>query len=674
MRFSNDFLDEIRDRVPISAVIGARVPWDRKKTNVSRGDYWACCPFHGEKSPSFHCEDRKGRYHCFGCGVSGDHFRFLTDLEGLNFPEAVERIADMAGIAMPKVDVRDIERERERTSLQDVMEMATLFFQDQLQAAQGAKARAYLRERGLSGRTIETFRLGYAPESRNALKEHLAGKGVPKEQIEACGLVVHGPDIPVSYDRFRDRIMFPILSSRDKVIAFGGRAMSPDAPAKYLNSNETELFHKGNVLYNFSRARRTLQGADGAETIIAVEGYMDVIALYQAGVENAVAPLGTALTENQLELMWKMTPQPVLCFDGDGAGQRAAFRAVDLALPHLKPGKSVRFAMLPDGKDPDDLVKQDGRAPFDRVLAEARSLDEMVWVRETGQGRFDTPEQRAELEARLKQIVNIIADENVRRHYQQNVRDRLYGFFQGQGTARAGRGNFERGGGGFAGNRPGNGRFQNGAGGRGGPGGQRPGSTVASDRLTRSGMVSRSHDQPSLRESVLALTIVNHPQLLQEDYDEISCIDFDSRDLQRLWPAVLTAVAQTGAQLTREDLSERLTASGFDTLLKALDQQIRNARLWTATTVAALEDAREGYTQALSLHKRAKALRRQRIELEREIAEATEADDAGRIDGLMSVLQEVQLEIVRMENQEAIIDGFGVMSGRVKGPAYGHNS
>ncbi|MCM2453317.1 DNA primase [Agrobacterium vitis] len=674
MRFSNDFLDEIRDRVPISAVIGARVPWDRKKTTVSRGDYWACCPFHGEKSPSFHCEDRKGRYHCFGCGVSGDHFRFLTDLEGLNFPEAVERIADMAGIAMPKVDARDIERERERTSLQDVMEMATLFFQDQLQAAQGAKARAYLRERGLSGRTIETFRLGYAPESRNALKEHLAGKGVPKDQIEACGLVVHGPDIPVSYDRFRDRIMFPILSSRDKVIAFGGRAMSPDAPAKYLNSNETELFHKGNVLYNFSRARRTLQGADGAETIIAVEGYMDVIALYQAGVENAVAPLGTALTENQLELMWKMTPQPVLCFDGDGAGQRAAFRAVDLALPHLKPGKSVRFAMLPDGKDPDDLVKQDGRAPFDRVLAEARSLDEMVWVRETGQGRFDTPEQRAELEARLKQIVNIIADENVRRHYQQNVRDRLYGFFQGQGTARAGRGNFERGGGGFAGNRPGNGRFQNGAGGRGAPGGQRPGSTVASARLTRSGMVSRSHDQPSLRESVLALTIVNHPQLLQEDYDEISCIDFDSRDLQRLWPAVLTAVAQTGAQLTREDLSERLTANGFDTLLKALDQQIRNARLWTATTVAALEDAREGYTQALSLHKRAKALRRQRIELEREIAEATEADDAGRIDGLMSVLQEVQLEIVRMENQEAIIAGFGVMSGRVKGPAYGHNS
>src|SRR5690606_927970 len=181
--------------------------------------YWACCPFHGEKSPSFHCEDRKGRYHCFGCGVSGDHFRFLTDLDGLSFPEAVQQIADMAGVAMPQPDREAEQREKERTGLVEVMEMATRFFEDQLQTPAGAKARAYLRDRGLTGRTIETFRLGYAPESRNALKEFLAGKGVPKEAIEACGLVVHGPDIPVSYDRFRDRIMFPILSVREKVIA-----------------------------------------------------------------------------------------------------------------------------------------------------------------------------------------------------------------------------------------------------------------------------------------------------------------------------------------------------------------------------------------------------------------------------------------------------------------------
>lgn len=667
MRFSNDFLDEIRDRVPISAVVGRRVTWDRKKTNVSRQDYWACCPFHGEKSPSFHCEDRKGRYHCFGCGVSGDHFRFLTDLEGLSFIEAVQQVADMAGISMPQPDPQAERRERERTTLQDVMEMATQFFQDQLQTASGARARAYLRERGLTGRTIETFRLGYAPESRNALKEYLSGKGVPKEQIEACGLVVHGPDIPVSYDRFRDRIMFPILSSRDKVIAFGGRAMAADAMAKYLNSNETELFHKGNVLYNFSRARRALQGAGGADTLIAVEGYMDVIALYQAGIENAVAPLGTALTENQLQLMWKTTPVPVLCFDGDGAGQRAAFRAVELALPHIKPGQSLRFAMLPDGKDPDDLVKHDGRQPFDRVMAEAKPLAEMVWIREVSSASIDTPEKRAEIEARLKQVVQVIADENVRRHYQQDIRDRLYALFQGAQPGRGERGGY-KGGASGGGKAAGGGRF--------GGGGRPPGPIAASrgavsDRLARSGLVRGRQEQPTLRESVLALTIVNHPQLLEQEYDEIAAIDYDNAGLQRLWSSLLTAVAELGSALSREQLIARLDSLGHGETLRALDQQIRNARLWIATEIAAPEDAREAYRQALSLYKGARALKRQRMELEREVAEATEADDGERIEQLINALHEVQLEVVRMENQEAIIDGFGVMSGRVRGPATG---
>ncbi|APO68319.1 DNA primase [Rhizobium gallicum] len=657
MRFSNSFLDEIRDRVQISDVIGRRVSWDKRKTNVSRGDYWACCPFHGEKSPSFHCEDRKGRYHCFGCGVTGDHFRFLTELEGLSFPEAVQQIADMAGVAMPIADPVMEKREKERGSLQDVMELATQFFQDQLQTANGARGRAYLRDRGLTGRTIDTFRLGFAPDSRNALKEFLAGKGVAKEQIEACGLVVHGPDVPVSYDRFRDRIMFPILSSREKVIAFGGRAMSPDAPAKYLNSNETELFHKGNVLYNFARARRAIQRADGAGTIIAVEGYMDVIALHQAGVENAVAPLGTALTENQLELLWKMTPQPVLCFDGDGAGIRAANRAADLALPHLKPGRTVRFALLPDGKDPDDLVRHDGRAPFDKVMSQAKPLAEMLWSREINAGKFDTPEARAELEARLKQMVAVIVEENVRRHYQQDIRDRLNAFFQPQFQNRGERRSFDRGG------RPG------GRGGQEARGARISGGGV-SERLARSGLVRGHQEIPALRESVLALTIVNHPALMQDEYDEIASIDYDNRELQRLWSGVLgAAAAVAGPHLTREYLIERLEEQGFGALLKSLEQQIRNARLWIATEEAAMEDAREGYRQALAFHKRAKALRWQKIELEREIAEATEAGDGDVIDQLMRALQEVHFEGLRLENQEAIIDGFGVLSGRVKGAA-----
>jgi DNA primase len=672
MRFSNSFLDEIRDRVPISSVIGRRVTWDRKKTNVSRGDYWACCPFHGEKSPSFHCEDRKGRYHCFGCGVSGDHFRFLTELEGQNFPEAVQTVADMAGITMPQPDPQAEKREKERTTLLDVMELATRFFQDQLQSAAGARARAYLRDRGLTGRTIETFRLGYAPESRNALKEHLAGKGVPKEQIEACGLVVHGEGIAVSYDRFRDRVMFPILSSREKVIAFGGRAMSPDAPAKYLNSNDTELFHKGQVLYNFARARRAAQSGPGrreAGTIIAVEGYMDVIALAQAGVENVVAPLGTALTENQLELLWRMTPQPVLCFDGDGAGVRAAHRAADLALPFLKPGRSVSFAMLPEGKDPDDLVKQDGRGPFDRVLSEARPLADMVWQREVASASYETPEKRAELEARLKQIVSVIGDESVRRHYQQDMRDRLNSLFQPvRGGQNSGfqRGGFQRGG-------P-RGAERGSAAGRGGPQGPGhlgQGRLGISDRLARSGLVRGHRDLPALRESVLAMTIVTHPQLLLQEYDEIASVEFESRDLQRLWSCLLTIAGRLGQNLSATALREQLEENGFSDLLKAMNQQIRNARLWTATEDADPQDALQAYRQTRALHSRNKELRWQKVELEREIAETSE-DEPERADLLLRALLEVQNEISRLENQEAIIDGFGVLSGRIKGPAISH--
>jgi DNA primase len=656
MRFSQQFLDELRDRVTISEVIGRRVTWDRKKTNTGRGDYWACCPFHGEKSPSFHCEDRKGRYHCFGCGVSGDHFRFLMELDGVPFNEAVQQVADIAGVPLPAPDPETERRERERHNLFDVMELATRFFQDQLQSAAGAKARAYLRDRGLTGRTIEAFRLGYSPDSRNALKEFLASKGVAKEQIEACGLVVHGPDVPVSYDRFRDRIMFPILSSREKVIAFGGRALSPDAPAKYLNSNETELFSKGQVLFNFARARRAM-GTDGAGTVIAVEGYMDVIALAQAGVENAVAPLGTALTENQLQLLWKMTSVPVLCFDGDSAGMRAASRAVDLALPMLKPGQSLRIALLPDGKDPDDLVKVEGRTPFDKVIAEARALADMVWLRETSGTVFDTPERRAELEARLKTVTQVIGDESVRRHYQQDMRDRLYAFFRPASQS----GNEQRRP--FSQRGPQTGRQT-----------QPPGpsrSTPASDRLTRTGLVAGYTALPSLRECALALTVVNHPALFFEDFEALHQIEFESRDMRRFWQAVMGVAAASGPDLTREELLTALETQGFDALLASLDKQIRFARLWTATEHAAIEDAREGYQQALALHMRARALVRQKQEIERELAEAVEHGAEADAERLMLTLKEVQLEIARLENQEALVDGFGVMSGRVKGPAGG---
>ncbi len=320
--------------------------------------------------------------------------------DGLSFPEAVERLAGMAGLPLPVVSREAEAREERRRTLYEVMELAAKFFEATLAARAGAQARGYLADRGLDPATQLKFRLGYAPSERFALKEHLGAQKVPVEDMVEAGLLVAGDDIPVPYDRFRDRVMFPITDLRGRVIAFGGRALEKDAPAKYLNSPETPLFHKGATLYNGAGARAAAhQGA----RVIAVEGYVDVIAMVSAGFAATVAPLGTALTEDQLALIWRMADEPILCFDGDGAGRRAAYRAVDLALPQLLPGKSLKFALLPDGQDPDDLVRSGGREAVDDVLDAARPLADMLWLRETEAGGFDTPERRAALEARLSE-------------------------------------------------------------------------------------------------------------------------------------------------------------------------------------------------------------------------------------------------------------------------------
>jgi len=635
MRFTPSFLDEIRDRVPISSVIGPRVSWDRRKTNAQRGDWWACCPFHGEKSPSFHCEDKKGRYHCFGCGVSGDHFRFLTENDGLSFPEAVERIAELAGVPMPERDPEAEKREEKRASLQDVMELATKFFEEQLQSGAGAKARAYLRERGLSTATQQTFRLGYAPDSRNALKEYLAGKNVTKEQMEACGLTYFGDDIPVSYDRFRDRVMFPIPDSRGRIIAFGGRALAADTPAKYLNSPETELFHKGNVLYNFARARSAVQKLG---TVIAVEGYMDVIALAQAGFENVVAPLGTALTENQLELLWRMSSEPVLCFDGDQAGLKAAWRAADLALPAIQPGRTVRFALLPEGQDPDDLVKASGPDAFTAVLGEARPLADLLWSRETSGGVFDTPERRAELEKRLRELAGRIRDESVRYHYSQELRERAHAYFGATRTRHAKPGERERQGGQWA------------------RGGQAAGRIAVSESLARSAMVKRAGSVMPLREAALIVMLVNHPQLGDERFDQVEQLELGNPELRALQAAIIDAHAH-GLAADRQATVEAIAAAGLTEAWQRALIHVRNARLWPALEDAALDDAREAFTQALHLQLSSGALHK-----ELKAAEAALATDPTEEN--YRHLVEIQAQFRAVQAQEALIDGFGVSSGR----------
>ncbi|RVD12310.1 MAG: DNA primase [Mesorhizobium sp.] len=640
MRFPPAFLDEIRDRVPISSVIGQRVAWDRKKTNAPRGDYWACCPFHGEKSPSFHCEDKKGRYHCFGCSVSGDHFKFLTELDGMSFPEAVEKIADMAGVPMPVRDAQEERREKERASLTDVMEMATAFFQERLQGPEGAKARAYLRDRGLTPATQQSFRLGFAPDSRNALKEHLAAKGVPKADIEACGLVRHGDDIPVSYDWFRDRIMFPIPDSRGKIIAFGGRALQPDALAKYMNSPDTELFHKGNVLYNFARARKAL--AKGG-TVIAVEGYMDVIALAQAGFENVVAPLGTALTENQLELLWRMAPEPMLCFDGDKAGLKAAWRAADMALPSVQAGRSARFALLPEGKDPDDLVKAEGPDAFRRVLAEARPLVDLLWMRETAGGVFDTPERRAELEKTLRELTSRIRDESLRYHYQQEMRERVLSFFGSQRSGRQGRQDWKQGQGKTT--APG-GQFAKGGGGR----------IAITESLGQSALVKRGGEGMSVREATIIVALINHPALIDENFAHIEFLDLANSDLRRLHAAILDAMAHDMAN-DRQAVIATIERAGCAEIWERAVGLIRRMRQWPALETAALEDARDAFSQALHLQRSARTLHK-----ELKQAEAALATDP--TDENYRHLIEIQAQFQDVQATEALIEGFGVSSGR----------
>lgn len=423
IRFSDSFLSTIRDRIPLSDVIGRRVSWDRRKSRPAKGDHWACCPFHGEKTPSFHVDDRKGRYHCFGCQASGDHFRFLMELEGLSFPEAVERLAGEAGLALPAPDPEAARRQQAKLKLNDVLDLAATYFERHLHAPEGQHALAYAQKRGLDADLQRTFRIGFAPDRRDGVISFLKSHDVPVGDMIETGLVIAPEDAGRSpYDRFRGRLMVAIEDQRGKVVGFGGRVLGDGEP-KYLNSPETDLFRKREMLFNAQRAR---QAAHQNGRLIVVEGYMDAIALHRAGFQEVVASLGTAIGEEQIALMWRFTDEPIICFDGDGAGERAAHRAIDRALPMLKPGKSLRFLFLPKGMDPDDFVGQRGADAFEAELGGALPLIEALWARETATLDVSTPERMAAFQTGLSRLIAGIEDATVRQHYDQALKDRFY--------------------------------------------------------------------------------------------------------------------------------------------------------------------------------------------------------------------------------------------------------
>ncbi len=635
MRFSDAFLDEIRNRLPITQVVGEHVLWDKRKSQPGKGDMWACCPFHGEKSPSFHADDRRGRYHCFGCGASGDHFRFLTEKTGMSFPEAVELLAGRAGVPMPARDERAERKAEVRRSLYEVMELATTYFTEALAHNVGARARGYLLDRGVSGAMQQRFRIGFAPDSRNGLKEFLAANGVSLKEMMDTGLVVHGEDIAVPYDRFRGRLMFPITDFRGRVIAFGGRALSADVAAKYLNSPETELFHKRQTLYNGQAARQA--GYDG-KPIVVVEGYLDVIAAVAAGFEGAVAPLGTALTEDHMTLLWRMSDIPVLCFDGDSAGMRAAERSVDIALPMLKPGKSVKICTLPDGLDPDDLIKQRGRDAFSELISGARPLAEAIWGFETAAGIPDAPEQRAALEARLRERAGRIADVSVRRHYSQAFDEKISSLFTVTRNSYGNRGNFNR-------------QGQRG-GARGNP------KMLVSDTLLKSRLF-KGGAAPDIipREAVIVMSLVNHPELAQVRFEDLAELEFQSMPARQIMAAFLDLV-MVQPDLGPHAVQEALIARGFGPILDKMRNSLARQGIWQADSDSAQSDAETGLQHALALHYKF-------VRLNRELKAAELALGEDLSEHSFERLRDIQNQISSVDGTEALIEGFGSLSGRV---------
>lgn len=417
MRFDERFLDEIKSRLRPSDVIGRTVKLQKRGR-----EYVGLSPFTKEKTPSFYVNDDKGQFFDFSSGKTGDLITFLQETERLSFMEAVERLAGEAGLALPEVDPRSAEQEKVRQGLSEWLETAAHWFEAELRRPVGRDARAYLEKRGLPESDWARFRLGFAPNGRTALKDYLITKGARPAELVESGMLIAPEEGGAPYDRFRDRIIFPITDARGRVVSFGGRAMDPKARAKYLNGPETGLFHKGHMLYGLAESRKILAAAPANEQppLAVVEGYMDAIACQRAGIP-AVAPMGTALTEEQMELLWRHHPEPTLMFDGDRAGIAAASRSIDRALPLLKPGKSFRFAIVSGGKDPDEVLREQGPAALRSQIGETTPFVEALFTREHDLESLDTPERRAGFKARLRAAASLIADKDLQQAYREDL-------------------------------------------------------------------------------------------------------------------------------------------------------------------------------------------------------------------------------------------------------------
>lgn len=572
------FLDELRSRSSLSQVVGRKVMWDQRKSNQGKGDMWAPCPFHQEKSASFHVDDRKGFYYCFGCHAKGDAISFVRETENVSFMEAVEILAREAGMPVPKQDPRAQEKADKRSLLAEVMEQAVQFFRLQLQTAAAGDARAYLARRGLSAEALERWEIGFAADQWQGLWDHLKAKGVADEMIFGAGLAKPSTKGERPYDTFRGRIMYPIRDARGRAIAFGGRAMDPNDNAKYLNSPETELFDKGRSLYNVKDARTA---AGQGQPLIVAEGYMDVIALSEAGFGASVAPLGTAITESQLQMLWRIAPEPIITLDGDAAGQRAALRLIDLALPLLEAGQSLRFAVMPDNQDPDDLLRAHGAPALQKLLDNAMPMVRLLWQRETDGKVFDSPERKAALDKALREKIMLIKDPSIRSHYGQEIKDLRYQLFRPQQAKRA----FTPANRGF-----GQGKWT------AAPQGPSP-SAKSSILVTAAGLGATEH----LREAVVLCALLGCPQLVEEFESGLIAMQCQDPDHARIRDLMLRHLHDS-PQALREKIYNLLGEQTLENMLSqrhvAITPCVRNpgnvdlTRMTVAEEMAKLEATR----------------------------------------------------------------------------------
>jgi len=524
MQLPKSFLEELRMRLPISQIVRKKV--DLKAKSIA--EFVGLCPFHKEKTPSFTVSDNKGFYHCFGCGAHGDIIKFNMDVYGLSFMETVTQLASMAGLSMPKMTANDIKHEAEVKSLYQVMEIATNWFEAQLYASAGQGALQYLQKRGIPENIIKLFRLGFAPDHRQGLKQALSAKGISEQSMLDTGLIIKN-DRGDIYDRFRNRIIFPIIDIRSKVIAFGGRILGDGQP-KYLNSPETELFKKGQVLYNENLSRNV---AHKTGKLVVVEGYIDAISLYSAGVNSVVAPLGTALTETQLKMLWYMAKEPVLCMDGDSAGQNSMERAARLALPLLTPGLTLKFAQLPSGMDPDDYVKSYGVDKMRKVLINALPLSKFIWQNELSRSDISTPERRSDLEKRLDDLILTLKNARIAANYRKFFHEKLYEL--GHSI--------------------------------------RPKDKKTNDRRSLIGaFVDIDLSKLEGSESLILTIILNNPSILSDHnvYDEFTNIEFYSNKLDKLRNAILE-ITSLGGAINRDILRMHLENAGFKHDISVLD-------------------------------------------------------------------------------------------------------